>query len=135
MNGTFKQTNVCFSNLELCLCVRANACDHGQVLYGSNYWQQGPSDTHSASHSGPNRIHLPPSFSPSPSVSPFPSVFFTTSLTLALSDSSSLSPSLSLWTKLLSYEPQQRGKVKPLSFFRSFCLFFLYKEQKSPAIF
>lgn len=63
--------------------------------------------------------------SPSPfsSVSPFlsfsPSVFFTTSLFLYLSRSLSLS----LWSKLLSYEPQQRGKVNPL-----FCFF--YWEQK-----
>lgn len=39
-------------------CMRV--CDHGQVLYGSNYWQRRPSDTHSASLSGPNGIYLPP---------------------------------------------------------------------------
>lgn len=93
---------------ELCTCVHAYACvcDHGQVLYGSNYWQRGPSDTHSASLSGPNGIYLPPPLPLSLSVSRFlsfsHSVFFTPSLFLY--------PCLSLWTKLLSYEPQTKGQ-------------------------
>lgn len=107
---------------ELCLCAYACmcVCDHGRVLYGSNYWQRGPSDTHSASHSGPNGMYLPP---------PFPFLFLSLSVSFSLSPSFyylSLSVLLSLlfslWTKLLSYEPQQRGKVKPLSIF--------YWEQK-----
>ena len=42
--------------------IRVCECDREQVLYGSNYWQQGPSDTHSASHSGPSGMYLPPPF-------------------------------------------------------------------------
>lgn len=47
-------------HVDVCICVCV--CDHGRVLYGSNYWQWGSSDTHSASHYGPNGMYLPPPF-------------------------------------------------------------------------
>lgn len=88
-----------------CICVRV--WDRGVVLYGSNYWR-GPSDTHSASHTGPECVSLPLFLF-------FLSLPHSLSLFFCLSVSTSLSPFpfFSHCTKLLSYEPQQRGKVKP----------------------
>lgn len=100
---------------ELCTCVHAYACvcDHGQVLYGSNYWQRGPSDTHSASLSGPNGIYLPP---------PLPFLFLSLDfyLFLTLSFLLPLFFCTPLSLRGLNYfrmSPKLRGKVKPLSIF------------------
>lgn len=118
---------------ELCTsCVRVCFGDHGQVLYGSNYWQRGPSDTHGASLSGPSGMQPP---SPHP---PFflsfssdfylflaPSVFYSLPLFLERV------LSRSLCTKLLSHEPWQRGQGDPPPHPVYFIYF--YRRHSSPS--
>lgn len=62
--------------------MRACVSDHGQVLYGSNYWQRGPSDTHGASLSlGQTKFASLP-LCPALSLSPPPPISISFSLSL-----------------------------------------------------
>lgn len=123
-------SHICFYNANCacaCRCVYMCVCDHGRVLYGSNYWQWGPSDTHSASHYGPNGMYLPPPFF---FLSLLPCLFL-----LPLSFCTSFSFLFSLTgLNYFRMSPSKRARWNPFLFLLFIYLFLLWTipPQRSP---